>query len=89
MYEIGSDLYGRRKPVWRSSQTELRRLLRMPDRACTSFAELRRRVLEPTQEDIGKLADFTMTWRAIKKGYQVDTVEIWFAPKGVAIHAGA
>ena len=81
MYEIGSALYGRRDPVWRGNVQELRKLLHVPQKTYTNFADLRRRVLEPARDEISHLAEFNLAWRETKKGRQVLSVELRFTSK--------
>lgn len=82
MYEVGSALYGRRDPIWRGNVQALRKLLHVPDKVYTNFADLRRRVLEPARDELDQLSEFDLSWTERTKGRQVIEVELRFTAKG-------
>lgn len=82
MYEVDAALYGRRNPVWRGDVPALRKLLHVAEGTYRNFADFRRRVLDPSRDELGQLAEFTLDWTEKTRGRQVIEVELRFTAKG-------
>jgi hypothetical protein len=82
LYERGALLAGRRDPTWRGTVDELREVMGVPAGHYRSWADVRRKVVEPACAEVNQLAEFTCGWK-VEQGprSKVLAVELWFRPK--------
>ena len=82
LYERGALLAGRRDPTWRGTVDELREVMGVPAGRYRSWADIRRKVVEPACAEVNQLAEFTCGWKT-EQGprSKVLAVELWFRPK--------
>lgn len=90
LYERGALLYSRRDPTWRGSVDELREVLGIPSGRYGSWADIRRKVIEPACAEVNLLAEFACGW-TVEQGPRgkVLAVKLWFRPKDRTAHAAS
>lgn len=90
LYERGALLAGRRDPTWRGTVDELREVLGISAGRYGSWADIRRKVVEPACAEVNQLAEFACGWK-VEQGARskVLAVELWFRPKDRAARAVA
>lgn len=83
LYQLGALLYRRDVPVWRGDVATLRAKLGVPDGTYSSFADLRRFVLDAATAEINQLVpQFSVSWDVAKRsGRKVTDVAITFRRK--------
>lgn len=83
LYQMGALLYRRDVPIWRGDVATLRAKLGVPEGTYSSFADLRRFVLDAAAAEINQLApQFSVSWGVAKRqGRKVTDVAINFTRK--------
>ncbi|HEX7823130.1 MAG TPA: replication initiation protein [Sphingobium sp.] len=83
LYQLGALLYRRDVPIWRGDVETLRAKLGVPEGAYSSFADLRRFVLDAATAEINQLVpQFSVAWDVAKRrGRKVIEVAITFRRK--------
>lgn len=83
LYQLGALLYRRDTPVWRSDIDTLRARLGVPEGTYSSFADLRRFVLDAATAEINQLVpQFSVSWEVSRRsGRKVIEVAISFQRK--------
>jgi len=83
LYQLGALLYRRDVPIWRGDVATLRAKLGVPDGTYSSFADLRRFVLDAATAEINQLVpQFSVSWDVAKRsGRKVTDIAITFRRK--------
>jgi hypothetical protein len=81
LYEIGSQICGRREPTVAYTVPQFRDVLNVPKGTMTNWTHLRRVTLDKAKAELDQLAHFTLTWAERREGRKVVSVELSFWPK--------
>lgn len=69
---------------WKETQVvrvKIDELRQMLDICYPNYADAKRYVIKPAMDEINALTDYSVTWREIKAGRKIDTLEIRFSRK--------